>query len=118
MWLEWAKCTGDVWCLLEKLDLEHKNLKGVDGVYIMWAEEGGAISVIKVGYGNIVKELQKNKQDRAIIPFFAKKLKISWAEAPILKRKGIIAYLHKKCHPKITDEVPNVTPIEVNLPWE
>jgi hypothetical protein len=116
--LYWYKCKGGIWCELQKLDLTHKHLQDMKGVYVMWVEKGANKSVIKVGNGSIATELEKSKRELAIMAFFSHGLKVSWAEVSSLKMKNIHRYLVNKLEPKITENTPDSTPVECNLPWE
>ena len=50
MILNWIKCTGDVWCKLNSINLDHEHFNGKNGIYIIW--HGGSESkVVYVGKG-------------------------------------------------------------------
>lgn len=117
MTAEWYRCKGGVWCNLFKLDLNHKYLEDMWGVFIIWTGEEEA-RVLKVGAGDIQKELITIKRDIAIKAFSNHGLYVSWAEVSSLKRNGIQAYLFNKLNPIMQDRVSKTIPISINLPWE
>ena len=115
--LEWTKCKGGIWCELNKLDLDHKLLQGLHGVYVLWSGRGDR-SILRVGSGKIADELKKNMRELAVIAFFSHGVFVSWAETPLLKTKSIQSYLAMRLNPKIDDGQSNATPIDCNLPWD
>ena len=50
--LHWVKCTGGVWCDLQKVHLP--SIHDEIGVYVIW-HTGTPGRVIRVGQGNIVQ---------------------------------------------------------------
>ena len=114
----WCKCKGNLWCELNKLDVDHSNLKGLTGVYVIWYEMQENI-VVKIGFGKIQPELKSNLDDLAIQAFAKYKPKVTWCEVPKSKQPKIAAFLQSKLKPKIDTE--NITEktkeIEVNLPF-
>jgi hypothetical protein len=115
--IHWFKCKGGVWCELTKLDLEHKSLRGMDGVFILWHGPTSAPSIIRIGSGNISTELKKLKRDLSIIAFFHLGLNVTWAELPLSKAKGVHNFLVNSLHPRIDEETPQIAPVEAPLPW-
>ena len=116
MYLDWYKCSGDVWCELNRVDLNHKYIQNTAGVYVIW--EGKDNSVIKVGHGKIGDELQNEVKDKAILAFSNLILFVSWAEVSMINRKGVYTYLSNALHPKISESDLKGSGIEVNFPWE
>jgi hypothetical protein len=114
--VEWSKCTHDNWCDLFKLDLEHKYLQGINGVYILWYETDKR-NIIKVGQGDVAKSLIAEKSDLAIQAFAHHGLKVTWADVSTFKRKGVFNWLSDTLKPKIPVDQPKSSPVEVNLPW-
>ena len=114
--LEWIKCVGNQWCQLNRLDLTHRNIKGLDGVYILWHGKDERV-ILKVGSGKIAQLLVENVDDIAVQAFEKYVLYVTWTSAPLLKRKGIEAFLFNTLSPKIKEEAPKAKPITVNLPW-
>lgn len=117
MELEWFKCKGNVWCELKKIDLNHKYLSGIKGVYVIWYGEKNR-TVLRVGSGNIQTSLIGNRNDIAVMAFASKKVFVSWAEVSMLSRSNVHAYLAQKLNPKFKDDYPDKSPTEVNLPWD
>lgn len=118
MIIDWCKCEPGVWCNLNKVDADHKNLKSVHGVYILWHGDVER-TILLIGYGNIREEIVKNKNDIAVQAFSHLGVNISWAEVSSFKKKSVLAFLYNKLKPKIiTDDPPKGSGTEVNLPWE
>jgi hypothetical protein len=117
MEVEWYKCQGNIWCELNKVDIYHKFLDGLTGIYIIWYGGKDEHNVLRIGLGNIRQELDSNKSDIAIQAFSKYILHVTWAEVPFLKRKNILAWLYMKLNPKFKDNLSNAKPVEVNLPW-
>lgn len=118
MELQWYKCQGGVWCELNKIDLSSNALKELTGVYILWTGQiSSKRTIIKVGSGKITDELLKNKRDLAMMAFFHLGLYVTWAEVPALKRRNVQYYLTSVLQPKFEEKVPDLNPIQVNLPW-
>ncbi len=115
--IHWFKCKGGVWCELTKLDLEHKSLKGMDGVFVLWYGGTAAPNVVRVGSGNISSELTKLKRDLSMIAFFHLGLNVTWAELPLSRAKGVHKFLVDTLKPRIDENTPNVSPVEAELPW-
>ncbi len=114
----WCKCKGKVWCELFRVDYDHKNLQGVEGVYILWYEMQER-EIIKVGKGLISEELKRDAADLSIQAFQKYRPKATWAELEPEEIDGVLAYLNIKLKPKIAGEQGDRNnPIEVNLPWD
>ena len=63
--LDWKKCGRDIWCRLRSVDLSHKNLDGLEGVYVIW--HGGITpKVVYVGKGNIRQRLSEHRHNKSI----------------------------------------------------
>jgi hypothetical protein len=117
MEVEWYKCQGNIWCELNKVDIYHKFLDGLSGIYIIWYGGKEDRTVLRIGLGNIRQELESNKNDIAIQAFSKYNLQVSWAEVPLLKKKNILVWLNQKLNPKFKDNLPSAKPVETNLPW-
>ena len=116
--VEWYKCAGNVWCELNKLDLSHRYVKNIKGVYIIWYEMQ-EIVVVRTGFGYIGDELEESRSGLEVQAFAKYKLKVSWTDIPKNSWQGVFNYLTEKLKPKLaSDEVDNTTPVEINLPWE
>ena len=116
--LDWFFCNGDVWCDLNRVDLSHKYIKSLQGVYLIWYEKP-ELTIVAVGYGKIAIELQDKIDDLAVQAFQKYDLKVSWAEVSSRKRKDIYAYLVDRFNPKIVlESVQKGKPVECETPWD
>ncbi len=114
----WYKCKGNIWCELNKIDYKHKNLNGISGAYVLWYDMQTRV-IIKVGYGIISEEIEKDINDLAIQAFAKYKPKITWCELFDDEIAPAINYLIMKLNPKIKpNTIPNGKPEEINLPWD
>ncbi|MDQ1265357.1 MAG: hypothetical protein QG635_507 [Bacteroidota bacterium] len=117
MEVDWSKCKGGIWCMLNNIDLDHKNLRNVEGVYIIWAEPEEGRLIIKVGKGDISDELKEARVEHAVQAFTNYTLFATWAEVSSLRRAGVELYLSKTLNPKIASNAKAAFATEVNLPW-
>ncbi len=117
MELEWYLCSGQVWCELFKVDLTHPYIKSVSGVYIIWAGKSDR-NILKVGHGDIQRELTNSINDMAIKAFTSHGVYVSWADVSMFKRKNVVAYLIEKLKPKFNADPPKSSALEVELPWD
>lgn len=117
MYLEWYNCVDDVWCELNRVDLNHSLFKGLEGVYIIWFYENKTTTV-SVGEGIILKELSEKKNDRAIQAFNSRTIYVTWAEIEDSEtRSEVLNYLSSELKPKIDTKSNNTNKLKVNLPW-
>lgn len=117
MQIDWYKCVGDVWCNLFRLDLDHRYLDDIEGVYILWSGINPKMP-LAVGYGNIRDELKQLKSDIAIRAFEGQGLFVTWAMVPEKKRKPVISFLISHLKPKIVAKGGAIDKKqEVNLPF-
>ncbi len=117
--LEWIKCKGDegdVWCELNTVDLTNSHFDNMEGVYIIW-HEGESPATVRVGQGVIKERLQDHREDDKVQAYDHFGLFVTWASVAEQHRDGIEAYLAQELKPKVGERFPDVTPIEVNLPW-
>ncbi|MBM2813410.1 MAG: hypothetical protein HW421_172 [Ignavibacteria bacterium] len=117
MEVDWYKCKGDVWCELDKIDLEHKYLKGLEGVYIIWSQPEGKRNILKVSFGSIRTELKRDKEDLSLMAFSNYGIFVTWADVSSFKRKGVASYLIDQLKPKFVEKNVQASHIDVNLPW-
>ncbi len=116
MEVEWYKCQGDIWCDLNKVDADHKYLKGVDGIMIIWSSKDR--NVLKVDIGKISNLIKENKADIAIQAFAHLGLFVTWTDdVPMLKKNQVYSYLVTELKPKFLDEPAKKSPLAINLPW-
>ena len=117
--LSWQRCDSGqavVWCNLFDVNLQHPHLENVEGVYIIWQNQGG--SVIRVGQGNIRERLALHRADPRLRAYAAPGLLVSWAQLPMLCRDGVERYLAEHLQPLVGSRWPDVQPIAVNIPGE
>ncbi len=115
--VDWHKCLGEIWCNLYRIDANHKNLAGFNGIYIIWSGKfEGERNILLVGYGDIRKVINQYKEDIAVKAFEHLGVFISWADIPYSKRKSAINYLISTLSPKMSTKIEKVGENEVNLP--
>lgn len=111
--LQWVKCTGNQWCILENLNLE--SMGEVSGVYLIWYN-GAQGRWVRVGSGNIKERLSAHRNDPEILAYRAYGLLVTWTAVHPQQQLGVEAYLAEKCNPLVGTRFPNHSQIEVNLP--
>ena len=116
MQVDWYHCKGGVWCELNKIDLDHHYLEGLEGIYIVWYGTDKK-TVLKVGYGKIRDELRKSRFDITIQAFLRAGLYVTWADIPANIKEAAAGYLFKKLNPKFTRMPIKKITTKVNLPW-
>lgn len=118
MEIDWFKCRGGIWCELNKLDVDHKYVKSIYGVYVLWYEVQKT-EIVKVGHGKMRDELLKERKELAIQAFAKYKVKVTWAEVSKSKAEQVHAYLEDVLKPTISaDNLDKTKKIEVDLPFE
>lgn len=113
MQLQWQKCQGDVWGRFLDVDLSHSHFDKMEGLYIIW-QAGGP--VVRLGQGIIRDRLSAHRRDTAVTAY--QNLYVTWA--PVLlnyHKDGGERYLANVLKPKVGEAFPNVTPLQVLLPW-
>ncbi|MBK7132426.1 MAG: hypothetical protein IPH69_06255 [Bacteroidales bacterium] len=110
--LNWTKCQGDVWCDFLKVNLDHQHFIDLSGVYIIWSDK----ITVKVGSGYIKERILMHRNDLKILEY--PNLKVIWAKVDRNQMIGVERYLGELLNPKVTEKLPDVTPIEVNWPWK
>jgi len=108
----WQKCQGDVWGSFMNIDLSHSHFDNMEGVYIIWQGNG---PVVRVGQGIIRDRLTAHRRDPAITAY--PNLYATWAPVSTIYRDGAERHLANVLKPRVGDAFPNVTPIQVFLPW-
>ena len=114
--LSWIKCHGDVWCKLGTVNLEHEHFDSMEGVYIIW-HGGSNSSTVRVGKGNIRERLADHRTNPEIQAYAQHTLYVTWASVPSAQKNGVELFLAQRLSPLVGERSPNVSPIEVNLPW-
>jgi hypothetical protein len=112
--LSWVKCVENVWCSLERLDLDNVT---ANGVYIIW-HSGNPGRVVRVGQGNIAERLKAHRTDQSILAYKKNgQLYVTWAAVPVHHLDGVEAYLALQWNPLVGDRYPYAVPLAVNSPW-
>ena len=118
--LKWIKCDGNQWCNLLRLDLSHRNLQGVEGVYVIWSG-GEHPRTLYVGQGNIVERLTEHRRTMDTPALSLLGLFVTWAEVPQQDRDSVEGYLAEELQPARGERHPEPLPsppeTEINLPW-
>ena len=112
--LNWIKCTGDTWCELGTVNLNHDHFNNLYGVYIIWYwDNQRQLYVRKVGQGEIRERLKQHRRNLGST-HSGHTLYVTWAKVSAPYRDGVEVYLGNKLRPQ--DIYPDVEPIPVNLP--
>ncbi|MHA1329889.1 MAG: hypothetical protein ACTSR2_02315 [Candidatus Hodarchaeales archaeon] len=116
--LTWNQCKGDVWCGLFGVDLAHSHFDEMEGVYIIWYWQNENVPVtVRVGQGVIRDRLAQHRNDPEILANKQYNLFVTWARVAQSQRDGVERYLGETLKPKVGSRLPDIPPIEVNLPW-
>lgn len=130
--VHWQKCTDYPfwgWCqfnsdLLDDPRLEHRLntpygvlRANIVGVYIIWAGSDNR-TILKVGSGRIKDRLRVHIRDPNVQAYKPQGLYVTWTSFLFVdeKQKGIETFLGILLNPKLTQRLPDVDPIWVNLP--
>lgn len=117
MKVRWFKCRGNVWCDLFKLDLSNDYVKTINGIFIIWTGDIPR-KVLRIGSGNISRELSAIRREISFKAFQHHGLKVSWAEISALQRNGALAYMYNELLPTMQKEIPKGVPFHLNFPWD
>lgn len=115
MELQWYKCAGAEWCLLEHVDTAR--LDGV-GVVVVWREGDSqrASAVLFVGSGGLRHAVATCRRDPVLSSTAG--LRVTWAEVDPRDVAGVAAYLYQQLRP-LWGAVPQPVPSRpVNLPLQ
>lgn len=117
MSVRWIKCTGDVWCKLETVNLDHQHFNDLGGVYIVW-HGGPKPATVRVGAGVIRDCLLAERRNTRTQHFAEFGLYVTWASVDEVTRSAVRSYLTQRLTPLVPDEGAGVAdPRSVNLPW-
>ena len=116
MYLDWIRCQGEFWCMLNTVNLEHEHFEHCRGVYIIW-HSGQDPGVVYVGQGDIKARIQFHRGNEAVQQYEPHGLYVTWARVPPSSWDGVESFLAKKLTPKVGTDHPSAEPIEVNSPW-
>lgn len=114
--LNWTKCSGEQWCRLLNLNIDHSHFDGLEGVYIIWHGQPDP-AVVYVGQGNIRDRLREHRQDPAILAYKDRELYVTWAKVDSAYRDAIEKYLAETWNPKVGKNHPVTISKPVNSPW-
>jgi hypothetical protein len=113
--LQWHKCVGAEWCLLERVD--PAQLDG-SGVFVVWrvGDSHRASAVLFVGSGGLRQEVAACQRDPVLSS--APGLRVTWAKVDPRDVAGVAVYLYQQLRP-LWGEVPQPVPARpVNLPLQ
>lgn len=112
--LQWFKCVGAEWCLLDEIDVAAID---AHGVFVVWrpGDLGRASVVLYVGRGQLRQQLEAARRDPIMRAGAA--LRVTWATVDPRDADGVSAYLYQQLRP-LWGEVPRspAAPQPVNLP--
>lgn len=123
MLVKWGKCTGSEWCNLFKLNTAHEYFVEREGIFVIWyTTDEGEISTLFVGAGNLSKEINEIKTDKAILAFESYNVIVSWAEFSKSKFTAAVSSLTKELSPVIENKTfqgkKTLKKIKLNIPWK
>ena len=108
----WVKCSGGVWCELERLNLG--TVTG-SGVYVIWAGNRW----VYVGQGDVASRLSAHRTNSSILAYRdSGQLMVTWAILPAGQMDGIERYLADTLRPAVGAQHHVALPIPVNLPGQ
>ena len=108
----WVKCSGGVWCELERLNLS--SVTG-SGVYVIWAGDRW----VYIGQGDVASRLSAARTNSSILAYRdSGRLMVTWAILLAGQMDGIERYLSDTLRPAVGAQYPVALPIPVNLPGQ
>lgn len=111
----WNRCKGDVWGELYAVDLDDPHFDELRGVYMVWLG-GSKPAAMCAGSGLIREKLAEAREAPEVAALREKSLLVSWARVDGDAAKGVERWLIETLHPRAHGEVPDASPIAVNLP--
>jgi len=115
--LTWNKCQGDDWCSLYSVDLDNSHFDNMEGVYVIW-HGGNDPKTVRIVQGVIRGDrLAAHRDDPEVQIYSSYTLFVTWAKVATVFKNGVEAYLANTLNPLVGECFPDVTPIQVNLPW-
>ncbi|MBI5210571.1 MAG: type II/IV secretion system protein [Elusimicrobia bacterium] len=115
--LYWNRCQGDAWADLFAVDAGHAHFNGLVGIYIVW-HGGKTPATVRVGQGLIRDVIRSLREDLAVTVFRDQSLFITWARVDPAQISNVERYLGEVLKPKVPGRLPDVNPVEVNLPTQ
>ena len=110
--LKWERCkfTG--------FDFRQSYFNSLEGVYIVWGQNGQSIEVVRVGQGIIGSRLSAHQDDQNIAGYSRYgTLLATWAVVSSTQRNGVERHLAEMLEPSVGDRFPDSPPIRCNLPF-
>ena len=117
MSLSWIKCQGDVWCQLNSVNLQHEHFNNRGGIYVIWHGGENAATVYVGQTGDFRNRFSEHRNDARIRSYGSLGLYVTWASVIPGSLDGVERYVGERLRPKVVTKLPNVQPIEVQLPW-
>ena len=115
--LSWIKCQGDVWCKLNSVNLQHEHFNNRGGIYVIWHAGDNPATVYVGQTENLRSRFRDHRNDERIQSYYSLSLYVTWASVAPQFLDGVERYLGERLRPKVETNLPNVQPIEVQLPW-
>ena len=130
MTVHWQKCIkNSLWCQFNEKLLNDGRLEarlgdysvGISGVYIIWTGTDNNRTVLKVGSGIIKDKLAADLKNPDIQAHKPTRLYVTWASTLSAIgsekiQKGMEKFLEIVFKPKLTEYLPDVDLVMVNLP--
>jgi len=86
------KSVTNTWCNFNLFNLDHADLDGVEGVYLIW-HSGESNNTVCIGQGNIRDRLTQHRADPNIKDYAKLGLYVTWASVDQQYRDDIEVYL-------------------------
>jgi len=111
--LQWAKCAGAEWCLLDAVAVSEIDQYGV---FVVWrsGDLAHAPVVLYVGRGPLRQKIEDCRRDPVMRGSMG--LRITWAKVDPRDVDGVAAYLYQQLRPLWGDVLRSGAPRPVNLP--
>ena len=128
--VQWQRCLkNSLWCQFNEKLLSNGRFEtrlgdhsvNISGIYIIWTGIGNR-TVLKVGSGIIKDKLEAHLRDPEIQAYKPTRLYVTWASTLSVIgaeeiQKGVEKFLDIVFKPKLTEHLPDVDLVMVNLPW-
>ena len=128
--VHWQKCIkNSFWCPFNEKLLNDGRLEarlgdysaGISGVYIIWTGVDDNRTILKVGSGIIKDKLAVDLKNPEIQAYQPTRLYVTWGSTlsvigPEQIQKGIEKFLGVVFKPKLSEDLPDVDLVMVNLP--
>lgn len=127
--VQWQRCLkNSLWCQFNEKLLSNGRFEtrlgdhsvNISGIYIIWTGIGNR-TVLKVGSGIIKDKLEAHLRDPEIQAYKPTRLYVTWASTLSVIgaeeiQKGVEKFLDIVFKPKLTEHLPDVDLVMVNLP--